>query len=192
MCYMVQFKYGMTTTLLSMLPFAKDEPYIRVMSLNDKTTAQYKKLLHYPNPARLIYFLQIFNNFFSFIFLKFFFLHTLRINFFIPSCIPFLSILTYALPMDGIGFLSNSDSYVILGNAFPSQGVKNLHLMIFVFSSYTQLVAMELDKSYCNYEILHITYQETMLKCYFLFIKFSFSDILACILQFLPGRNVIF
>ena len=131
-------------------------------------------------------------SFFIFIFLIFFFLHIMRIKFFIPSCIPFLSILTYALPMDGIGFLSNSDSYVILGNAFPSQGVKNLPLMIFVFSSYTQLVAMELDKSYCNYDILHITYQETMLKCYFLFIKFSFSDILACILQFLPGRNVIF
>ena len=152
MCYMVQFKYGMTTTLLSMLPFAKDEPYIRLMSLNDKTMAQYKKLLHYPNPAWLIYFLQIFNNFlhiivyilyiFIFIFLKFFFLHIMRIKFFIPSCIPFLSILTYALPMDGIGFLSNSDSYVILDNAFPCQGVKNIHLIIFVFPSYTQLVTM--------------------------------------------------
>ena len=40
-----------------------------------------------------------------------------------PSCIPFLSILTYAaLPMDGLGFLSNSDSYVILDNAFSMPG----------------------------------------------------------------------
>ena len=80
--------------------------------------------------------------FFIFIFLKFFFLHTMRIKFFIPSCIPFLSILTYALPMDGIGFLSNSDSYVILDNAFPCQGVKNIHLIIFIVSSSSHLVAM--------------------------------------------------
>ena len=60
-----------------------------------------------------------------------------------PSCIPFLSILSYApLPMDGLGFLSNSDSYVILDNAFPCQGVKNIHLIIFTVSIPSQLVAM--------------------------------------------------
>ena len=44
--------------------------------------------------------------------------------------------------MDGIGFLSNSDSYVILDNAFPCQGVKNIHLIIFIVSTSSQLVAM--------------------------------------------------
>ena len=53
-----------------------------------------------------------------------------------------MSILTYAVPMNGLGFLSNSDSYVILDIAFACQGVKNLPLIIFVVSSYTQFVAM--------------------------------------------------
>ena len=53
-----------------------------------------------------------------------------------------MSILPYALPIDGIGFLCNFDSYVIVDIGFAYQGVKNLDLIIFGVSSYTQLVAM--------------------------------------------------
>ena len=124
-----------------MMTFAKDTPYIQVMSSNDKTRAPYRK------PAAVsqystTHFFSFSIIFLVFIFFLFYFLHTIRIII-ILSCIPFMSILTYALPpMDGIGFFSNSDSYVILDIAFPCQGVKNLPLIIFFVSSYTQLVAM--------------------------------------------------
>ena len=99
-------------------------------------------LLPYPNPALLFYFLLIFNNFLLLYFKSSFSCTLLELSFIILSCISFLSILPYALPIDGIGFLCNFDSYVIVDIGFAYQGVKNLDLIIFGVSSYTQIVAM--------------------------------------------------